>query len=95
MVLRDADGRLVLYALNQPATPINRWLFGQSYLYRALVGLVLTPDGDRRAIVTEVEANLAELKALLEACQSVDGADLHSIRRALFHDGRQSRQQSG
>jgi hypothetical protein len=75
VVLRDANGRLVLYALEQPATPVNRFLFAESYLYRALLGLVLAPGGDPNAIAAEVEANLAELKGLLER----DGIDLSVI----------------
>jgi hypothetical protein len=62
----DEAGQLVVYALHQPATRVNTWLFEKSYLYRAYLGLVRAPGGDGEAIREEVRGALRELADTLD-----------------------------
>jgi hypothetical protein len=67
IAFRDAEGRLVVFAPNQPARRINRWLFEHSRLYRVWLALVQARGGDYASIADEVRESLAELQGILEA----------------------------
>ena len=61
VVIRDADGNMVVYRLNLPARQINRALFVNSQLYRAVISLGRSRQADATAIAREVDASLREL----------------------------------
>ncbi|MBW2291111.1 MAG: hypothetical protein JRG89_08630 [Deltaproteobacteria bacterium] len=66
VVTRNADGNMVVYRLNRPARQINRTLFVNSQLYRAVISLGRSRQADATAIAREVDASLRELAELLQ-----------------------------
>lgn len=67
IAFRDDSGRLVVYALNQPAQQVQPWLFQHSYLYRLWLGQMRRDGEDFRAVVRETESALLELRDELAA----------------------------
>ncbi len=65
VVTRDTDGNMVVYRLNRPARQINRTLFVNSQLYRAVISLGRSRQADATAIARETDASLRALAALL------------------------------
>lgn len=65
------DDKLVIYTPNRPLTPINRWLFTNSHLYRFVLVAALN-QRDTDAIEAEIHQSLQELRDLL----SRDGIEL-------------------
>lgn len=65
-VTRDAEGNMVVYRLNRPASEVNATLFAHSLLYRAILSVGQSRDEDSKTIAREAEASLLELAQLLE-----------------------------
>jgi hypothetical protein len=65
VVTRDADGNMIVYRLNRPARQINRTLFVNSQLYRAMISLGRSRRADATAIAHEADVSLKELAARL------------------------------
>ncbi|HJO23501.1 MAG: hypothetical protein QF890_12965 [Myxococcota bacterium] len=61
----DDEGRVVVFALNQPARRIQPWLFEHSWLYRFWLGRVRMRAGDFAAVAQEVHESLRQLRDVL------------------------------
>jgi len=61
----DEEGRVVVFAPNQPLRRIQPWLFKNSRLYRLWLGRVRTRGGDFAGVVQEVHESLLQLRDAL------------------------------
>jgi len=61
----DGEGRVMVFAPNQPARRIQPWLFEHSRLYRLWLGRVRTRGGDFAAVAKEVHESLRQLRDAL------------------------------
>ena len=65
IAFRDGEGRVVVFAPNQPLRRIQPWLFENSRLYRFWLGRVRMRGGDFAAVAQEVHESLRRLRDVL------------------------------
>jgi hypothetical protein len=67
IVFRTQEGQVVVHAPERPIKPINGWLFKKSYIYRYILGYVITKDSTSHAAISnEMRLCLKRLRDILE-----------------------------